>query len=106
MPFGATTPFDSVQICALFTHSGRVLAVDRFSRVTGVEERVDTEAPALDGKNWFEIQDETMGFLSVDAGATWNRISIDIGFEGYLWSIRSLTIDLPEVWSHYLYAAH
>ena len=105
-PFGPATPFDSIQICVLFTYNGRVLAVDRLSRVTGVEERVDTEAPTLDGKNWFEIQDETMGFFSVNAGATWKRISIDIGFEGYLWSICSLTVNLPEVWSHYLYTAH
>lgn len=105
-PFGAAAPFDSIQILTLFVHNKRVLAAKRFSRVTGVEERVDSEAPALDEKNWFELQEETMGFFSVDTGSTWNRVSVDIGFEGIVWSIRALSDGSPELWGRDLYTAH
>jgi hypothetical protein len=104
-PFGAT-PYDSIQICMLFVQQGRVLTSSRFSRVTGVEERVDTEAPTLDERSWSEIQDETMGFLSLDQGVTWNRLIVNVGFEGIDWDIEALSPNLPSLWGHYLYTSH
>jgi hypothetical protein len=105
-PFGSRAPYDSIQLCALFVRGGHVLAVDQFSRATGVEERVDTEAPTLDEKNWFDVQEQTIGYFSLDKGATWKRITLDVGFEGYLWTIRTLSDGMPEDWNHYLYTAH
>lgn len=105
-PFGTGTPFDSVQICRLFLHNGQVLCIDRFSRVSGQEERADTEPPNLDERNWFLLSEDTSGFLSLDAGRTWERLAVDNGFEGYLWSVSHLAKNMPRVWDFYLYQSH
>jgi hypothetical protein len=105
-PFGASEPFDSVQICAVTTLNGRVVDTGYQSRVTGVEERVDTEAPTLDRNSWFEIQEESIGFFSTDSGASWNRIVVNVGFEGIAWTIHRLSKGSPLLWDHYLYIPH
>lgn len=103
---GAGAPIDSIEICRLFMQNGRALAVERYSRVSGQEEHVDLEAPRLDESNWFQPRDVTLGFLSFDGGATWDRISIDVGFEGISWTISRLSEGLPQLWEFYLYTAH
>lgn len=103
---GVGAPIDSIEICHLFMHNGRVLAVERYSRVSGQEEHVDVEPTQLDESNWFLGSVETLGFLSVDGGRTWDRISIDVGFEGISWAISRLTEGLPQLWEFSLYTSH
>jgi hypothetical protein len=106
VPFGSGSPWDSIQICILFVQDSRVLTVERLSRVTGVEERVDTEAPELKADNWFKLQEQTMGFFSVSGATSWRRIAINVGFEGVHWSIRAMSPGSPLLWDHYLYTPH
>ena len=103
---GTGPQIDSIQVCRLFLHNGRVLALQRFSRASGREEHVDLEPPQLDKSNWFLTSEETLGYLSLDGGATWVRLSIDVGFEGINWAISRLEGSMPQVWSSYLYTPH
>jgi hypothetical protein len=109
-PFGgAQSPnavMDSVQVCRLFLANEKVLCLQPFSRVSGQEERVETEAPQLTQANWFENLDDTIGFVSFDDGATWSRLSVNGGFEGLDWAITKLTSGMPRLWSFYLYTRH
>ena len=105
-PFGVGTPFDSVQVCRVFLHNGRVLCVESFTRISGEEERVDTEPPRLNERNWFLLTEETSGYISLDGGTTWDRVSVDCGFEGIVWSISRLAKGMPRLWGFYLYMAH
>jgi hypothetical protein len=102
----AGTPMDSVRIRRIFLRDGRVLAVQAFTRVTGVEEHVDVEAPRLDEGNWFETSSRTLGFLSLDGGASWSVLDMDVGFEGILWTISRLDEGMPFLWEGYLYVMH
>lgn len=103
---GVGAPIDSIEICRVFLDNARVLAVETFSRASGAEEHVDLEPPQLDENNWFLSTEETLGFLSVDDGGTWSRLSIDIGFEGISWRISRLSEGSPQGWGYYLYTAH
>jgi len=108
-PFGGAQDepvIDSVQIVRAFLHNGTVLCSEQFSRVSGQEERVETEAPQLTSTNWFENWDDTLGFVSFDRGATWTRLSLNAGFEGLAWSIKKLTRGMPELWGFHLYTSH
>jgi hypothetical protein len=109
-PFGGAgdpgAVIDSVQIVRFFLDNGTVLCSAQFSRVSGQEERVDTEAPQLTSTNWYENWDDTLGFLSFDRGATWSRLSVSVGFEGFAWAISELAPGMPELWSFYLYTSH
>lgn len=103
---GGGAPIDSIHICRIFLYDGQMLGANFMSRVSGEEERVDTEAPQLDETNWFETQEETMGFISLDGGATWDWLSQNIGFEGFDWTIVRLVEGLPQQWGDYLYTLH
>jgi hypothetical protein len=97
---------DSVRICQCFLLRGHLLAMRRFQRVSGVEEHEDHEAPELNRKNWNDTSSETLGFLSLDGGMSWNWIYADGGFEGIGWSIVRLTEGTPERWGYYLPVTH
>jgi hypothetical protein len=99
-------PIDSVDICRVFLSQGRVLALQRISRATGRMEHVDVEPPDLNESNWFAIAEQTLGFLSLDGGTTWDRLSVDLGFEGIQWAIRRLAGETPTRWEFYLYTSH
>ena len=103
---GTGAPIDSIEICRLYLRHGRVLWVERFSRKSGREEHVDVEPPQLDEKNWYLTSEETLGFLSLDGGATWDRISVDVGFEGISWAISRLAQGVPRLWEFYIYTYH
>ena len=108
-PFGGAQPgeaIDSLHVVRAFLHNGTVLCFEQFSRVSGQEERADTEAPQLTSTNWFENWDDTLGFVSFDRGSTWTRISFAPGFEGLAWGITKLTHGMPGLWSFYLYTRH
>jgi hypothetical protein len=103
---GAAAPIDSVEICHLFLREGRVLATERFSRISGREEHADAEPPQLDLGNWFQYPVETVGYLSLDCGATWDRLSVNPGFEGIHWAIWRIDQGLPLLWDSYVYTRH
>lgn len=103
---GSGAPIDSIDICRIFLHNGRVLSVERFSRASGREEHVDLEPPQLDESNWALVSDETLGFLSLDGGVTWDRLSVDVGFEGISWTISRLAEGQRPRWNFYLYTQH
>ena len=99
-------PVDSIAIRRLFLDAGRLLAIDTLFRASGVEEHVDVEPPQLDEDNWHQISEETLGFVSFDDGASWARLTVDVGFEGVFWAIRQLDGGRRERWSYYLYTRH
>jgi hypothetical protein len=100
---GAGAPIDSVEICHLFLREGRVLAMERFSRSSGREEQLDAEPPQLDSGNWFQDPVETVGYVSLDRGATWDRLTVNPGTEGIHWAIWRLEQGIPLVWDSYVY---
>lgn len=103
---GAPASIDSIQICETFLQRGRLLATEEYSRISGEMERAETEPPELDTRNWHDVQSQTMGFFSLDAGATWRHVTVDVGFEGIYWTIWGLAAGSPILWDHYLYTAH
>jgi hypothetical protein len=105
-PAGRGPQIRSIEICHLFLHNGRVLASEISSRMSGEEEHVDVDPPQLDERNWYQLAEQTVGFLSRDGGTTWDRLSIDVGFEGVNWAIAHLTERMPRAWEFYLYTIH
>ncbi len=103
---GGGAPIDSIHICRAFLYDGRLLAASFLARTSGEEERVDTAAPELDESNWHETQEQTMGFISMDGGMTWDWLFEDIGFEGFDWGIVRLVEGLPQQWGNFLYTSH
>jgi hypothetical protein len=106
-PGGASTPIKSLTIRRFFLIDGQLLASEQYERVSGVEERVDTEAPALTVENWCTSDTErTVGFFSEDQGRSWTRLSTDVGFEGIWWIAQALQSGLPRTFERYLYTVH
>jgi hypothetical protein len=103
---GTGAPIDSVQICTVYLAGDRVLATSEFSRISGEMERAETEPPQLDRKNWYDVQSQTIGFMSIDGGATWRHVTVDVGFEGIWWAIWELSADMPLLWDRYVYTIH
>ena len=98
---------DSIVIRRFFIVDGRVLASEKYDRVSGKEERAETEPPSLTVDNWYASETErTVGFLSTDRGRTWNRLSTDVGFEGIWWIAQALRPGLPRTFEQYLYTHH
>jgi hypothetical protein len=103
---GAPAAIDSIQICEAFLHRGRLLGTEEYSRISGEMERAETEPPELDTRNWHDVQSQTMGFFSLDAGITWRHVMVDVGFEGIYWAISGLAGKVSLLWDSYLYTAH
>jgi hypothetical protein len=99
-------PIDSIHICQAFFKNGKMLGFTTYSRVSGGMERAETEPPELDKANWWKDMDETIGFLSLDGGRTWDRLGSSPGFEGIDWTAQRLTVGLPLLWIEYLYLSH
>jgi hypothetical protein len=100
-------PIQSIAIFRIFTADGRILASEEYERVSGREERVDTEPPQLDLDNWSaSVTERTVAFLSDDLGGTWKRLSTDVGFEGINWVVQALRPGLPEEQRSFLYTPH
>ena len=105
-PRGVLPPIKAISIRRVFLVAGRVLASEEYERVSGREERVDTEPPRLTFSNWSASETEqTVAFISTDSGGSWRRLSTDIGFEGINWVARRLRDGLPaDRW--FLYTPH
>jgi len=103
---GAAAPIDSVHILSLTLLDGREISSERYSRISGQEEHVDLEPPQLDKTNWFETTIETLGFLSLDRGASWIRLDRDTGFEGIDWMAWKLAPRPKLLWDYYLDTDH
>ena len=90
----------------MFLIGDRVLASEEYERVSGREERAETEPPELTFDNWSASETErTVAFVSTDDGGSWRRLSTDIGFEGINWVSQELRDGLPAVrW--YVYTPH
>jgi hypothetical protein len=105
-PRGVRPPIKAISIRRVFLVAGRVLASEEYERVSGREERVDTEPPHLTFVNWSVSDTErTVAFVSTDDGASWRRLSTDVGFEGINWVAQHLRDGLPaDRW--FLYTPH
>ncbi len=97
----------SVRIRRSFLVDGHLLAGEEYSRQRGVEERVDTEGPALRLDDWAVSDVETtLGYLSHDQGHTWERVSTNIGAEGIWWIAERLEGKPRRLFAKYLYTPH
>jgi hypothetical protein len=106
-PTSASPPIEVITIRRHFIVDGRLLASEEYKRESGVEERVDTEAPQLTFENWSASETErTVAFLSSDNGRSWTRLSTNIGFEGLAWIAQALRARLPRTYDRYLYTFH
>jgi hypothetical protein len=101
-PEGAT--IDSIHISKYTFDNMRLIATEEFDRASDVEEHVDLPPDALDKETWWDTDDEPIGFLSLDAGKTWQRLTINEGFEGMKYLIQTLGLKNPE-FEGYLYYA-
>jgi len=104
---GTTPPIERISIRRFFLIDGRLAASEAYERRSGVEERVDTEAPELTDENWSRSEtEETVAFVSRDNGVSWERLSTNTGFEGVHWIVQSLRDGLPELFRRWLYTHH
>jgi hypothetical protein len=105
-PLGSATPIRDISIRRLFFIDGKLLATEDYHRTSGEEERVDTEPPQLTFSNWSRSDTEqTVAYIITNAGTSWRRLSVDIGFEGINWVVQSLSNGLP-VERIYAYTPH
>ena len=101
------TAIDAIVIRRFFIVEGRVLASHEYERVSGREERVDTEPPSLTIENWSASETErTVGYLTKDDGRTWVRLSTNVGFEGIWWIAQALRPGLSRTFEQYLSTHH
>ena len=106
-PAGTSPPIKRISIRRFFLIDGRVAASHEYERESGVEERVDTGPPELTYENWSRSEtEETVAFISRDAGHSWERLSTNGGFEGIHWIVQSLREGLPELFHRWLYTHH
>jgi len=104
---GAVPPIARISIQRHFLIDDRVAGFDSYERVSGQEERVDTEPPQLTDDNWSRSETErTVAFVSRDRGRSWERLSINVGFEGVHWIVQALRPGTPVVFHRYLYTTH
>jgi hypothetical protein len=100
-------PIKHVAIRRFFLVDGRVAASQDFERTSGVEERVDIEAPQLTDDNWSELETETtVAFVRSDDGSSWERLSTSVGFETTIWFVHTLRKGLPVSFRRDLYTHH
>ena len=90
-----------------FFVDGRVAASEDYERTSGVEERVDIEAPQLTDDNWSVLDTETtLAYVSSDDGVSWERLSTNVGFESIIWFVQELREGLPVTFRRDLYTHH
>ena len=97
---------DSIQICKFLLHNRRSVEQQEFSRSRDVQEHVDTAPPELTVSNWTETPEQTLGFVSIDGGESWQRLTEDAGFEGIRYAIQTLGSELPPEYERYHYTPH
>ncbi len=97
---------DSIQICKFFLHNRRPVEQQEFSRASDVQEHVDMAPPELTVSNWTETPEQTLGFVSIDGGESWQRLLVDQGFEGIRAAIQTLGSELSPEYERYHYTPH
>ena len=103
---GVTPPIKHVAIRRFFVVDDRIAAYEDYERTSGVEERADTQGPELADDNWFLDSQTTLAFVSSDDGASWERLSTDVGFESIIWLVQRLRDGLPVTFERTLYTHH
>jgi hypothetical protein len=104
---GVAPPIKAISIRRVTLVDGRPLAAEEYTRESGVEERVDSGEIELTRENWSVSETAyTIGFLSRDGGASWDRLSVDWGFEGIWWRSQSLRDGLPLLFEVNMYTSH
>ena len=102
-----TPPIQHVAIRRFFLVDGRLAASEDYERTSGVEERVDTAAPELTDDNWsVRATETTLAFVSSDDGASWERLSTNVGFETTIWVVQLLREGMPVMFRRDLYTHH
>jgi len=105
-PRGVTSSVKHVAIRRFCLVDGRVAASEDYERTSGVEEHADLEAPQLTDDDWWRDTATTIAFVSSDAGASWERLSTDVGFETTTWRVQAVRRGLPVVFVRQLYTHH
>jgi len=104
---GSTPPIARISIQRHLLVDGRPAGFETFDRVSGAEERADTEPPQLSYANWSRSDTEqTAGFVSRDAGQSWERLTVDVGSEGINWMAHALRPGMPLTFHRFLYTSH
>ena len=104
---GASPPIARVSIQRHFLIDDVPAGFDTYERVSGQEERVDTEAPQLTFENWSRSETEaTVAFVSWDNAASWERLSTNVGWEGVHWIVQALRPGTPVIFHRFLYTDH
>ena len=105
-PPGASPLIQAISIQRFFIVDGQMLASKQYERLSGREERAESEPPQLTIANWSEMSERTVAFLSDNNGRAWKRLSTDVGFEGINWIVQTLREGLPEEQRWFLYTPH
>lgn len=104
---GVEPPIKSISIRRLFLVDHRLVGHEDYGRESGVEERIDTEAPQLTYEHWsWSGTERTVAFVRFENAGVWSRLSTNIGFEGINWHVHELRPGLPETFRRYLYTSH
>ncbi len=104
---GSSPPISRISIQRHFLIDDIPAGFDAYERTSGEEERVDTQPPQLTFENWSRSDTEaTVAFVSWDRAASWERLSINMGWEGVHWISQALRPGTPVVFHRFLYIHH
>ncbi|OVE76492.1 hypothetical protein BVX98_05800 [bacterium F11] len=94
-----------VHVYKFFLNKGTIVGMSDFARATDKPEHADTAPPELTEDTWAS-RDLTSGFVSLDKEKTWQRLSIDTGFEGISYLITTIGKDNHQDYFQYHYTPH
>jgi hypothetical protein len=104
---GSSPPIARISIQRHFLIDDRPAGFDAYERVSGQEERAETEPPELTYDNWSRSDTErTVAFVSGDNAGSWERLSTNVGFEGVHWIAQALRPGTPVIFHRFLYTTH
>lgn len=95
---------ESAEICRFYLNKNRVLKAEKFSRSTGVDERVDTPTD-LNTDNWADTLTSAVGFISLNEGKDWDVLFVNVGFEGINYYIEQFKGSVVH-YNRFLYTYH
>lgn len=80
--------FESAKICQFYLDGKRVLKEEHISRIAGPTPH--GYMMELDGDNWIDWREDSLGFISMDEGKNWDMLRFVYGFESVNYMIHSL----------------